>query len=60
MSLASFMEAHRRNPEHLSIDEREEREAKRVADREGHYIDRNGVRHYNRKFIDGYKKLIAT
>jgi hypothetical protein len=60
MSLANFMEAHRRNPEHLSMDERDEREAERVADREGHYITRNGERIYNKKFIEGYKKLIET
>lgn len=61
MSVASkLMEAHRRNPEHLSMAERDEREAIRVADREGHYVTRNGERRYNKKFIAGYMKLIET
>lgn len=60
MSLANLRELERRNPERLSADERDEREAIRVADREGHYITRNGERIYNKKFIEGYKKLIET
>lgn len=61
MSIVSkLMDAHRRNPEHLSQDELNEREAIRVADREGRYITRNGERIYKKKFIEGYKKLIST
>jgi len=49
----------RRNPERLSIQERDEREAKQVAVLTGRYITRdNGEIIHNKKFIDGYVKLI--
>lgn len=61
MSVANLVELERRNPQRLSIAERDEREAIRVAESTGRYITRgNGERVYNKKFIAGYMKLIET
>lgn len=56
--VSNLLEAHRRNPEHLSQVERAEREAITVAESTGRYYTRgNGKVVHSKSFVADYTEL---